>query len=128
MRCRLDILRISTTHLECRNLFREGSLFYLGCLPDAGRAAKITASSDALRALQELFANENSNGPAEASHFVLGNAGPQEPKDVKFRRASIRQEMVEVARKLLESRKTLLTILMRGIKYPEGFPIFLQST
>lgn len=61
-----------------------------------------TASPDALRALQQLFANEDSPGPAKASHFVLGGAGPHESEDVKYRRASIRQEMVDVAKKLLE--------------------------
>lgn len=61
-----------------------------------------TASPEALRALQELFANENSPGSAKANHFVLVGAGSYESADVKYRRASIRQDMVDVAKKLLE--------------------------
>lgn len=59
-----------------------------------------TAAPDALQALRELFQDENSPGPVKASHFVLGAMRPHEAEDVRYRRVSIRQDMVDIATRL----------------------------
>lgn len=61
------------------------------------------ACPDALRTLREHFANETSPGPVKASHFALGNAVPGESDDIRFRRTTIRQDMVDVAARLLKA-------------------------
>lgn len=65
-----------------------------------------TACPDALRTLSEHFANESSPGPVKASHFVLGGVGPQESSDSRFRRATIRQDMVDAAARLFSATNT----------------------
>ena len=61
------------------------------------------ACADALRTLKEHFQNENAPGPVKASLFVLGEAAPGESEDAKFRRTTLRQEMVDAAIKLLKA-------------------------
>ena len=61
------------------------------------------ACPDALRTLKEHFQNENAPGPVKASTFVLGQGRTSEPEDTKFRRVTLKQEMVDVALKLLQS-------------------------
>jgi predicted nucleotidyltransferase len=61
------------------------------------------ACADALRSLREHFATETSPGPVKASHFVLGNAASGESEDMRFRRTTIRQDMVDAASRLLRA-------------------------
>ena len=61
------------------------------------------ACPDALQTLSKHFPDENAPGPVKASHFVLGTAAPREPADTRFLRASIRQDMVDAAARLLKA-------------------------
>lgn len=61
---------------------------------------KNPACMDALRTLEEHFSNESAPGPVKASHFVLGPASSQESEDIRYRRISIRQDMIDAAMKL----------------------------
>jgi len=61
------------------------------------------ACADALRTLKEHFQNENAPGPVKASIFVLGQGSTSEPEDVKFRRITLKQEMVDAATELLKA-------------------------
>ncbi len=61
------------------------------------------AGVDAMRTLREHFASETSPGPVKASHFVLGASAPGESDDTRFIRATIRQDMVDSAARLLEA-------------------------
>ena len=63
------------------------------------------ACEDALKSLREHFGSEKSPGPIKASHFVLGAAEPGESDDMKFRRTTIQQDKVDVARRLLDVAK-----------------------
>ncbi len=89
-------------------------ILYTLCHYDGGTAAAIAAfaeevrlgnpaSPDALRTLKEHFRTETSPGPVKASHFVLGQAAPGESEDARFRRASLRQDMVDAATHLLKA-------------------------
>jgi hypothetical protein len=60
------------------------------------------ACPDAIRSLERDFDSENSPAPMKAAHFVLGQAVPNEPADLRTRRLRIQQEMVD-AGKLLKS-------------------------
>ena len=62
-----------------------------------------TACPDALRSLEAHSTGESSPGPVKASHFVLGQVVPGESADTRFLRTSIRQDMVDVAAKLLRA-------------------------
>lgn len=64
------------------------------------------ACPDALRTLKEHFRDENAPGPVKASLFVLGEAAPGESADTRFRRTTLRQEMVDAAIKLLNAATT----------------------
>jgi len=64
------------------------------------------ACPDALQTLRKHFPDENAPGPVKASHFVLGTAAPGEPADTRFLRTSIRQDMVDVGKKLLARMET----------------------
>ena len=59
--------------------------------------------ADALRTLREHFTTENLPGPVKASHFVLGAVAPGESDDTRFLRATIRQDMVDAATRLLKA-------------------------
>lgn len=61
------------------------------------------ACPDALRTLTEHFQNENAPGPVKASLFVLGEVTPGESADTRFRRITLRQEMVDSANQLLRA-------------------------
>ncbi|HEY8903502.1 MAG TPA: hypothetical protein VIM48_07330 [Chthoniobacterales bacterium] len=65
--------------------------------------AKNPACQDALHSLKEHFSHESAPGPMKASHFVLGSAAADESEDSKFRRVRIRQDMVDVAARLLNA-------------------------
>jgi hypothetical protein len=62
-----------------------------------------TACPDALRTLKEHFQNENAPGPVKASIFVLGQANPGESEDARFRRVTLKQDIVDAAMKLLKA-------------------------
>jgi len=64
------------------------------------------AGEEALRTLKEHFSTETSPGPVKASHFVLGEANPNESGDVRFERISLRQDMVDAASQLLKAAST----------------------
>jgi len=61
------------------------------------------ACGDALTTLRQHFVTEEHPGPIKASHFVLGAAVPGESADAKYQRATIRQDMVDVATRLLKA-------------------------
>lgn len=61
------------------------------------------ACADAVATLREHFGGDRSPGPAKASHFVLGSVGGEETEEARFKRASIRQGMVDVAARLLKA-------------------------
>ena len=61
------------------------------------------ACADALRTVREHFASETAPGPVRASHFVLGAAASGESADARFRRITIRQDMVDVAARMLKA-------------------------
>jgi hypothetical protein len=63
------------------------------------------ACPDALRTLQEHFQNENAPGPVKASHFVLGEVTPGEAADTRFRRMTLRQDMVDASNSLLKAAR-----------------------
>ena len=67
------------------------------------------ASPDALRTLKEHFQNENAPGPVKASIFVLGQGSTSEPEDIRFRRVTLKQDMVDAAMKLLKAAKMYLS-------------------
>jgi len=60
------------------------------------------ACPDALRSLEDHFPNESAPGPVKASHFVLGPTTSDESDDSRFKRVTIRQDMVDIASKLLQ--------------------------
>lgn len=64
------------------------------------------AMPEALQALETLFRNESSPGPAKASHFVLGPEGPGGTPQSAESRILIRQEMVDLAQALLDATKS----------------------
>ena len=61
------------------------------------------ACEEALLSLREHFATEASPGPVKASHFVLGSPSPGESEEMAFQRASIRQDAVSAATRLLDT-------------------------
>ena len=61
------------------------------------------ACADALNTLCQHFITEEQPGPTKASHFVLGPVLPSESPDAKYQRATIRQDMVDVAARLLKA-------------------------
>ena len=61
------------------------------------------ACEDALHTLREHFASETSPGPVKASHFVLGATAPGELEDTRFMRVTLRQDMVDIASRLLRT-------------------------
>jgi len=60
------------------------------------------ACADALHTLNTHFQNEDAPGRVKASTFVLGQVIPGESEDTRFRRATLKQEMVDAATKLLQ--------------------------
>lgn len=65
------------------------------------------ACPDALRTLNDHFANETAPGPVKASNFVLGQAQPGESADNRFFRTALRQDMVAAAALLLNAAKPM---------------------
>lgn len=65
------------------------------------------ACPDALRTLNDHFANETAPGPVKASNFVLGQAQPGESADTRFLRSALRQDMVAAAALLLNAAKPM---------------------
>ena len=61
------------------------------------------ACVDALRALREMFTRETLPGPAKASYFLHGATVPGEAEEIRYRRATIRQDVVDVAAGLLQA-------------------------
>ena len=61
---------------------------------------------DALRALREMFTRETLPGPAKASYFLYGATVSGEAEEVRYRRTTIRQEVVDVAAGLLQAAET----------------------
>ena len=59
------------------------------------------ACPDALRTLREHFSSETSPSPMKASHF--GRIAHGESEDIRFERATIRQDMVDAAERLLKA-------------------------
>lgn len=86
------------------------TILHYDCGPDAAIAAFAEevglgnpACADALRTLHEHFGTETAPGPVRASHFVLGNATSDESEDTRFQRVALRQDMVDVAARLLQA-------------------------
>lgn len=65
------------------------------------------ACPDALRTLKEHFQDENAPGPVKASIFVLGQVSPGESEDTRFRRITLRQEMVDATTQLLKAARVV---------------------